>query len=444
MQSTAYEINFDGLAGPTHNYAGLSLGNMASRKHALSVSEPKAAALQGLVKMKFLASLGLKQGVLPPQPRPNLRMLRRLGFAGTDARVIEQAWRSDPRLLAAAYSASAMWAANAANVSPSPDCADGRVHFTPANLVTQFHRSLEPPYTAAVLKAIFADDSAFVHHEPLPSAPCLGDEGAANHTRLCQSYASRGIEIFVYGRSGAGDLPARFPARQTLEASAAIARLHQLDSAATIFLRQSPQAIDAGAFHNDVVAVGNQNVMLYHSAAYADSPGAMEQIRRAFGGELHLIEIPDRQVSLADAIETYLFNSQLVTLPDGSMSLIAPIECRERENVARCVEELIGGENPIRSVHYLDVRQSMKNGGGPACLRLRVVVLTDVQLALVHPGVMLTDSLHDALRDSISRRYREQLRPEDLADPKLGVEAYDALEELTRILGLASVYDFQK
>ena len=26
----AYEVNFDGLVGPTHNYAGLSYGNVAS------------------------------------------------------------------------------------------------------------------------------------------------------------------------------------------------------------------------------------------------------------------------------------------------------------------------------------------------------------------------------------------------------------------------------
>jgi succinylarginine dihydrolase len=439
----AFEVNFDGLVGPTHNYAGLSFGNVASQKHALSVSEPRSAALQGLAKAKFLAGLGLKQGVLPPHPRPDLRTLRRLGFTGSDAQIIEQAHRADPRLLAAVYSASSMWAANAATVSPSPDTADGQVHFTPANLVTQFHRSLEPPATAAILKAIFPDASAFAHHDPLPSAPYLGDEGAANHTRLCRSHSQRAIEIFVYGRSNTSDLPARFPARQTIEASSAIARLHQLDLAATVFLRQSPRAIDAGAFHNDVVAVGNENILLYHAGAYEQPAPAMEQIRRALDGQLHLIEIPEERVSLKDAVETYLFNSQLVTLPDGTMSLIAPVECRERQNVADCIDELVAAENPICSVHYLDVRQSMRNGGGPACLRLRIV-LTEPQLALVHPGVMLTDSLYAALVQCISRHYRESIRPEDLADPKLLVESRDVLDELTRILDLGSLYDFQR
>jgi succinylarginine dihydrolase len=442
MERNAFEVNYDGLVGPTHNYAGLSFGNVASQKHALSVSDPRAAALQGLAKARFLAGLGVLQGVLPPHSRPDLQTLRRLGFTGRDAQVIEQAHRADPRLLAAVYSASSMWAANAATVSPSPDTADGQVHFTPANLVTQFHRLLEPPATAAILKAIFPDAAAFAHHDPLPSAPYLGDEGAANHTRLCRSHSQRAIEIFVYGRSNTSDLPARFPARQTLEASSAIVRLHQLDRAATVFLRQSPRAIDAGAFHNDVVAVGNENVLLYHAGAYEQPAPAMEQIRRALDGQLHLIEIPEERVSLKDAVETYLFNSQLVTLPDGTMSLIAPVECRERQNVADCIDELVAAENPICSVHYLDVRQSMRNGGGPACLRLRIV-LTEPQLALVHPGVMLTASLYAALVQCISRRYRESIGPEDLADPMLLIESRDALDELTRILDLGSLYDFQ-
>lgn len=443
MERNAFEVNFDGLVGPTHNYAGLSFGNVASQKHALSVSDPKSAALQGLAKAKFLAGLGLFQGVLPPQPRPDLRALRRLGFTGGDVQLIEKVHRADPRLLAAVYSASSMWAANAATVSPGADTDDGRVHFTPANLVTQFHRSLEPPATAAVLKAIFADDTAFAHHEPLPAAPYLGDEGAANHTRLCSSHGQQGMEIFVYGRSDSSDQPGRYPARQTLAACIAIARLHRLDPSAMIFLRQSPAAIDAGAFHNDVVAVGNENLMLYHAGAYERSSEEMGRIRRVFDGQLHLIEISDDRLSLKDAIETYLFNSQLVTLPDGGMSLIAPVECRERANVANCIDELIAADNPIRSVHYLDVRQSMHNGGGPACLRLRVV-LTESQLAAVHPGVMLTDSLYASLAQCVTRRYRQSIKPEDLADPKLLVESHDALDELTRILGLGSVYDFQR
>ena len=449
MAETAFEVNFDGIVGPTHNYSGLSYGNLASQKHGLSVSNPKEAALQGLAKMKFLAGLGLRQAVLPPQERPNLAVLRRLGFAGNDAAIIERAWREEPRLLSAVYSASSMWAANAATVSPSADTADGRVHFTPANLLTQLHRSIEAPQTATFLKTILRDESAFAHHDPLPASVWLADEGAANYLRLCERYDAPGIEIFVYGRVAAksGDGASNFPARQTLEASAALARLHRLDPAATIFARQDPRAIDAGAFHNDVVAVGNCNVLLYHELAYSNSAHLMEEVDRKFGarcaGSLYLIRVPEAEVSLKEAIETYLFNSQLVNLPDGTMSLIAPTECQERPAVRRCIERIITADNPIRSVHYLDVRQSMKNGGGPACLRLRVV-LSEPELALVHPGIILTESLYAELTQWVGRHYRDHLEAEDLADPKLADESRRALDELTRILRLGAVYPFQR
>src|SRR5687768_11173563 len=179
----AYEVNFDGLVGPTHNYAGLSYGNVASMSHKRSVSSPRQAALQGLAKMKFLADLGVKQAVLPPHPRPDIAALRRIGFTGSDADVLAKVQREDPVLLAAVSSSSSMWAANAATVSPSADTSDGRMHFTPANLVSLFHRSLEAPTTAAVLRAIFNDEKHFAHHPPLPATMHFSDEGAANHTR---------------------------------------------------------------------------------------------------------------------------------------------------------------------------------------------------------------------------------------------------------------------
>jgi succinylarginine dihydrolase len=443
-----YEVNFDGIVGPTHNYAGLSFGNIASQKHRQSTSNPREAALQGLTKMKYLADLGLKQGVLPPQERPNIQMLRQVGFGGSDADVLAKAGKEDSRLLAAAYSASSMWAANAATVAPSADTADRRVHFTPANLVTQFHRSLEPPATSAILKAIFSDESAFAHHMPLPSAMYFGDEGAANHTRLCESYDAPGLEMFVYGRMGSdtGLRPSIFPARQTREASTAIGRLHQLAPPATMFIQQNPLAIDAGVFHNDVVSVGNQNVLLYHAAAYADSSSVIEEIRRKFAAlstaPLYLVEVPENRISLADAIQTYMFNSELVSLPDAGMALIAPIECQEHAGVHQFLQELVAADNPIRSVYYLDVRQSMRNGGGPACLRLRVV-LSERELSLTHPGVLLTAALYDRLILWVKRHYREELRPEDLVDPHLAEESRAAIDELSRILNLGSIFAFQ-
>jgi succinylarginine dihydrolase len=441
----ATEINFDGIPGPTHNYAGLSIGNLASQAHTNSPSHPKQAALQGLAKMEFLADLGIPQAVLPPHERPDIFALRRLGFTGSDAKILESA-SQHPTLLASCGSASAMWAANAATISPSPDTADHRVHITPANLQTQFHRSLEAPTTAAILRAIFQDNSIFAHHDPLPGSPQFGDEGAANHTRLCRSYEDPALEIFVYGRQAMGNQPnpTRFPARQTLEASQSIARLHALNPENTLFLQQNPKAIEAGAFHNDVVAVGNLNVLFYHASAFADQT-APEQIRRALqksAASFYLIEAREEQIPLSDAVSSYLFNSQLVQLPDQTMALIAPTESHENPRTRAFLDHLLQQNTPIKKIHYVDVRQSMNNGGGPACLRLRVV-LTDRERNAVNPSVFLTHVLYASLKGWIERHYRENLTPADLADPNLLEESRQALDELTQLLNLGSIYPFQ-
>jgi succinylarginine dihydrolase len=421
----AHEVNFDGIVGPTHHYGGLAYGNVASMRNKRSVSHPKQAALQGLAKMKFMADLGLKQAVLPPHERPHLPTLRRLGYSGSDAAIIEKAAKEDPWLLSAVSNASAMWAANAATVSPSADTSDGRVHFTPANLVTQFHRSIEAATTTAILRRIFADERRFVVHEPLPASTALADEGAANHTRLCKRYGDPGVELFTYA-SG----PTTFPARQSQRASEMIARLHGVET--PLFAQQNPQAIDAGAFHNDVVAVGNRDVLFVHERAWVDP--IWEKL-----ADIKAIRVSEADIPLADAITSYLFNSQLVTLPDGRDALVAPVECQENDRVRAYLERGV-----FEQVHFVDVRQSMRNGGGPACLRLRVV-LTEAELAATHQGVIFTDALHASLGQWIEKHYRDELAADDLPDPRLLAESRASLDELTGILRLGGgIYEFQR
>ncbi|MCZ6634512.1 MAG: N-succinylarginine dihydrolase, partial [bacterium] len=422
----------------------------ASTRHRQTVSNPRAAALEGLEKMKALADLGLKQAVCPPHERPDVETLRQLGFRGTDTEVLARVAQEAPRILASCCSASGMWMANAATVSPSADTADGRVHFTPANLVTQFHRSLEPRATGTLLKAIFPETAGFAHHDPLPVGGCFSDEGAANHTRLCGAYHESGLEIFVYGKQGfdaASGGAMTFPARQSLEASRAIARLHGLDSEHTIFVRQNPDVIDAGVFHNDVIAVGNGPVFFYHTLAFAKGDTVIQEIQqivsKCCGQDPILIPVSPDEVPVEDAVRSYLFNSQLVSLPNGTMGLIAPVECRENQCVAAFLAGLIGEQSPIREVYYVDVRQSMKNGGGPACLRLRVV-LTETELDRMHQGVCLTNGVYEALRAWVARFYRDRLQVDDLADPLLLEESRRGLDVLTQILKLGSVYRFQQ
>lgn len=444
----AFEANFDGLVGPTHNYAGLSFGNVASRNNEKSVANPKAAAKQGLRKMKQLADLGFHQGVLPPLERPSLKLLRELGFTGSDASVIERAAREAPELLAAASSASAMWTANAATVSPSADTSDERVHFTPANLASKLHRAIEHGETRRSLSAIFADEARFRIHHALPGTPALGDEGAANHTRFCSEYGVRGVEFFVYGRSeyGQGPQPQRYPARQTLEASRAVARLHGLGERSTVFAQQLPDVIDAGVFHNDVIAVGNRETLFCHQRAFLDQPKVYDELRTkldAQGAKFTAIEVPEDEVSVADAVSSYLFNSQLLTGADGRQVLVVPQECRENVRVAKYLDSLATRSTPIDEVLVFDLRESMKNGGGPACLRLRVV-LNDAERAAVNPGVWMSDTLFARLDAWIDTHYRDQLAPADLADPQLLDQSRAALDELTTILRLGSIYDFQR
>lgn len=411
------EINFDGIVGPSHNYAGLSLGNLAATRHAGMASYPRAAALQGLAKMRSNMALGLAQGFFVPLPRPNPDYLARLG-ASED---------TDPALTAAAWSASSMWTANAATVSPAADTADGRCHLTPANLVTMPHRAQEWPDTARQLKVAFADTAHFTLHDPVP--PSFGDEGAANHMRLCERHDARGVEVFVYGRSGGA-----FPARQHEQASRAVARLHELDPARIVFVEQNPAAIAAGAFHNDVVAVANSRVLFTHAEAFADQAGAYEAIRRAFP-PLEVVEVTTDAVSLDDAIRSYLFNAQLVTLPTGENALIVPTECLENANVAGYLDTLVAGNGPIRRVEYVDVRQSMANGGGPACLRLRVVA----DPATVDPRFLLDEAKADAIEATIAAHWPEQIEPADLGSATLMEQVVSARSRLLETLDLENL-----
>lgn len=410
------EINFDGIVGPSHNYAGLSLGNLASARHAGDVSQPRAAALQGIDKMRTNLWLGLRQGIFLPQPRPDRPWLAELGAT------IEKA---DPALAANAMSASSMWAANAATVSPAPDTGDCKCHLTVANLKTMPHRSHEWPATLAQLRLAFAGPG-FAVHGPVP--PAFGDEGAANHMRLAAGHGEAGVEVFVYGVSGGA-----FPARQHLEASKAIARLHRLDPARLIFAQQSEEAIAAGAFHNDVVAVANERVLFAHEQAFADKDSLIAALEAKVPG-FDYVEVPAAEVPLSDAVRSYLFNAQLVTTPDGVATLIVPTEARESSSVWTWIEKHLAGNGPIRRVEVVDVRQSMANGGGPACLRLRVIA----DPGNIDPRFLVDEAKLDRIAAIVQRHWPEQIDA-DLQQPVLIAEIEAARAALLEALDLAKL-----
>ncbi|MEP2101822.1 MAG: N-succinylarginine dihydrolase [Parasphingorhabdus sp.] len=413
------EINFDGIIGPSHNYAGLSLGNIASSTNAGEASYPREASLQGIAKMRHNIDLGLAQGFFMPLDRPNIGWLDTLGTKIKEA---------EPHIRAAAYSASSMWAANAATISPAPDSADGKCHMTVANLQTMPHRSHEWPGTLAQLRLAFGHQDHFAVHGPIPSP--FGDEGAANHMRLCRSHGEAGVEIFIYGKTGGP-----FPARQHVESSKEVARKHGLQDDRVIFAQQSDRAIAAGAFHNDVVAVANEQVLFAHEEAFEQREEFYAEVGRKFP-EVEIITVPADKVSLADAIKSYLFNAQLVTLPDnGGMALILPTEAKETKTVWSYLQELVAGNSAIRKLCPVDVRQSMANGGGPACLRLRVVA----DPTLVDQRFMATPSKLDAIAGVVERYWPQTIMPDQLTDAGLLVEIQKARRALLETCALTDL-----
>ncbi len=441
MSTSVVEVNLDGLVGPSHHYAGLAFGNEASLKHRAMPSSPRHAAIQGLEKAWQVARLGIPQAVLPPQNRPRLDWLAELGFAGPPSVVLSRVSQEAPQLLSAAYSASPMWCANAGTVSPSTDTPDRKVHVTPANLNHGLHRSLESEETLKLFRAIFPS-SHFEIHLPLPIGRNLQDEGAANHTRLAPTQSKPGIHLFVYGVDSLSPehaAPEKFPPRQTRLASEAIIRRHGLDPAHCVLAQQHPDTIDAGVFHHDVIGVGHEDFMLIHGNALMHQDAVLEELQKKYtkvhGSKLELVILEPHELSLTDAVSSYLFNSQILTEASGRRTMICPSESESNPAAARCLNRLVESSRCVESVRYLNLRESMNNGGGPACLRLRAPLSRGERNA-VHSGVWLTESRYNTLRSIIERMYREQITFEDLKDLDFLAECSQARKAILHALEL--------
>jgi succinylarginine dihydrolase len=444
---TYYEVNFDGLVGPNHNYAGLAEGNLASSQNSHMTSFPKKAALQGLQKMKILSDHGLKQAIIPPQQRPDLSALRKLGFTGKPQRIIAKCAQQSPELLAEIYSSSSMWTANCATVSPSCDTIDQKLHLTPANLNAHFHRSLEADFSYKALKVIFNSKKHFNVHSPLPACENFADEGAANHMRLSSDSLNSGLELFVYGKSTANKQTTIYNARHHLNASKAIIRRHLLNDKNSITIQQNPKVIDQGVFHNDVIATSNGDFLFTHEQAFSNQAKTLDKIRQQFytltNSELIIKNVGTNEISVKEAIQSYLFNTQIISQPNNNMLMIAPEECRESNAAKNIINSMINdNSNPLSNVKYVDLRQSMSNGGGPACLRLRIP-MNNEEFKAIHQGFILTQELYQSLEKWINKHYRETLTPAELADPLLYQEILLALDELSQILQAPKLYPFQ-
>lgn len=426
------EANIDALVGPTHHFGGLGVGNLASQNHVGAVSSPKRAAHEGLRKAALVANLGIPQFLFLPPVRPNMDLLSRCGFRGMRHEAIKSALVHSPHLLSSAMSSAFMWAANSATFSPAVDCADRRNHFTPANLISSWHRYPEARERESDLKNLFASTAGkFVIHPALPSIVPLRDEGAANHMRLSDQSGTLGFNIFVYGaddnlagQDSSGEVDQQtFLPRQTLEASQAIARQHQLDPNDTFFLQQHPNAISAGVFHNDVIATSHLGLLLHHERAFLNADAELDRLHQRFaqrtGEQLQRIIVSEQQLPLADAVDSYFFNSQLLTprkMDDESKTvLLCPQQCEVNEHAARLVSQLVEDPGvPIEEVSFVTLQESMANGGGPACLRLRVPIEEELMKQIQAP-LRWTPELNAKLSQKIDELYPDSLSIDNFA-----------------------------
>ncbi|GAA5505348.1 N-succinylarginine dihydrolase [Novipirellula caenicola] len=430
------EVQVDRLVGPTHHFGGLGVGNVASLSHAGNVSSPASAALQGLDKMRLVASYGVPQFILPPQLRPDVNFLTQVGFQIADGESLEQVAQQTPTVLSAAMSCSAMWTANAATVSPAIDNRFGLPAMTVANLDASMHRAIEAESTTQELRCLFPKTKVL---RPLPGGAAMRDEGAANHMRFGSDQNEPGIHLFVYGD---GDPAAkRFWPRQSLLACKAIAIGQGLDPENTFLVKQHPDAIDAGAFHNDVVAASHHDLLIHHERAFYDPDHVISRMadryQQCFGRPLRRVVVSDTDLPLADAVRTYLFNSQLISPAAENETavppvLICPSQVQQHTPTRTLVESWIGESKFFSEVRYVDLNQSMAGGGGPACLRLRIP-LTPPELQQCDSRYRWTEELDQRLRRTISEFYPTRVSPTDLASAELISKSRQAHSEIAKL-----------
>jgi succinylarginine dihydrolase len=379
----------DYMGGPTHYFGGLAYGNTASTSSAGTISNPKKAALQGLQKMKMVADLGAVQLVLPPQIRP---------FRGS-------------------FSSAFMWTANAATVSSKMDSRDQHLHFTVANMSNTPHRSIEWEQTQRIIDAVFPHESGVDIHAPIDSD--FGDEGAANHMRLGDT-TNAGFHVFVYGKSQTStNSPVHFPVRQSLESQEAIAERHGLDISDVMYIQQHPNAIDAGVFHNDVIAFAAGSILFCHEYSFLDQETVVEilkhRVKTTQGVDLSVVQVSETEVSLEDVVASFMFNSQVVNSPSlGGRVLLYPKRCEAFPNVMVVMERWLEQGMFVKMIP-VDLDQSMKNGGGPACLRLRAVCEKSREFPY---GFVMNDARFEALSAFVDTHYPDRLTEADFQDPK--------------------------
>ena len=444
------EISFEGIPGPSHSFGGLAYGDFAAMASAGKKSNPRMAAKQCIQKIRLLVERGVPVIILPPHERPALWFLRNIGYRGEDSQILQTVTESATWLLPVIYSSSGMWCANAATVIPSADAADALCHVVVANLAANLHRSLEPQFVLKVLQRILPESAGFDVQPCIPGNVNLWDEGAANHLRVAQD--GTGLHIFMYGRK-AGKSFARLLqnrhhilGRQTDEASLAVARLGHLPSGRILLAQQNQSVIDQGVFHNDVICMSAGMTLIVHEHAVHGWPQFRQELQRRAAalnlGDLNLIELKDKEISVKECVRTYLFNSQLVQLPDRKLLIVCPAGCQRSKQAAVALKKIQSAMGPALTTEFIDLSESLANGGGPACLRLRVRVTEKQLQAVSRLAFIASPELLDRLETTIDRRYRDDLMLSEFRDPAFAQECLRTLDEVSRLLGYSPIYSF--
>ena len=334
------QVFIDTIPGPTNHFGGHAVGNIASMNSKNNILNPQKAALEWLEKVKKVAMIGGNQFVLPPQRRPLTHKKKTLT-------------QSD-------ISSSFIWMANAGLFIPRIDTQLENNQFIPANMKQSEHRNIEHPFHQYWLKKILKYSKCNFH-----KILDINDEGSANSIRLWHKKNQCGVNIFVYGKPNA-----RYPIRQSKSSCEKIINITKPRH--YILLEQTKEAIDAGVFHNDVIAFGFKNTIICHEKAFSNQKQELKKLKKIFtnslNAPLNIVEIANNSLSLNAAVKTYLFNSQVIEI-NNKFELICPIEVKENPNSYKITEKWVTN-GLFNKVHFVNIKSSLKNGGGPACLRL--------------------------------------------------------------------------
>ena len=332
------QVFIDCMPGPTNHFGGHAFGNMASMTAKGQHSNPKKAALEWIEKINKLKKIGAYQLILPPHRRPLAHYLKH------------------PQLNE--LSSGFIWMANAGHFIPNSDTSKRYHQFIPANMNATYHRKYEHMFNTYWIKQILKNIPHQLHG-PLSS----DDEGAANTVRLWNK--DIGIHVAVYGHKNT-----HFPSRQNEDS---IKELQEKTNILTLFkLQQKSIAIDHGVFHNDVICFGFKNTLFCHEHAFENQNEKLNNLKKIFhqktNENLTIIEIKESELTLDECISTYLFNSQVI-IQKNNIILLCPSTVK-RNNKSLSITNQWQQKGYFSDVQYIDIKSSLMNGGGPACLRL--------------------------------------------------------------------------